>query len=199
MHPRLTRSLLGILVVALIVGCVQRARADETIEASLGDQKATVDKEDKLHLEATADINAPVDKVYDAMTHPEKVAKYDAQIDAVKVISDGAAGKVVEFKGQTLPIPNAPPALQVKYTFDPAKKSLTAESYGKSPIQFRSDYALKPSKDGKGTEISYTSVSSSVAKLMGTDTPQFMRQTLALDNFMRQLHSVSQYLMKGGK
>ncbi len=200
MYASLTRLIApAVLGLMLVLACGPRAQAADTVEANLDDQKSTIDKQDKLHLEATADINAPADKVYDAMTHPETVAKYDSQVDAVKVLSDGAAGKVVEFKGQTLPIPNAPPAIQVKYTFDAGKKSITAESYGKALIQFHSEYTLNPSKDGKGTVINYSSVSSSVGKIMDMDTPQFMRQQFALDAFMRQLHDVSLYIMKGGK
>jgi len=186
----------AILTLALALGSVARA---EDIEPAFEDQKATFDKQDRLHLEATASLNAPLAKVYEAMSNPDKVAKYDAQITGVKVLSKTANGIVLEYSGQTLPIPNAPKTLQVKYTFDPGKHAITAQSGAKALIQFRADYNLTASKDGKSTEIHYTSVSSSPAKVLGMDTPPFMRRDAALNTFMQGLHRTAQYLQSGGK
>jgi hypothetical protein len=57
-------------------------------------------------------------------------------------------------------------------------------------VQFNTETTLKPSKDGKSTEIAYTSVSSSAGKIMGMETPKFMRQQFALESFMRGLRNV---------
>src|SRR5271157_3119139 len=127
---------LVMLALALVIARGARVQAAD-IEPTLDDQKASLDKENKLHVEISAEMNAPMAKVYDALAHPEKVAKYDAQITGAKIVSQDAGGKIVEFKGNTLPIPNAPPAIQVKYTFDPKKNQVTVESHGKLPIRFQ--------------------------------------------------------------
>jgi hypothetical protein len=199
MHPKVTLSI-GLMMLGLLMVLARgtRALADD-VEATLQDQKSEIDKQNKLHLEATATINAPENEVYDALIHPEKIAKYDARVDSVKVISRSASSKVLEFRGRLLPIPKAPPALDVKYTFDANTKQVTAESYGKSPIRFRNDYSLKPGKDGKETQIAYTSVSTSGGPVMGIEPPKFMRTQFAIESFMRNLHYVSIYIMKNGK
>ena len=196
--PHQSRWPLAIAILGLTLGLGSLARAED-IEPTFEDQKTTFDKQDNMTLDATASLNAPVDKVYEALSNPEKVAKYDPQIKGVKVLSKSANGRVLEYQGQTLPIPNAPKSLQVKYTFDPAKKAVTAESAGKALIKFRADYNLSPSKDGKSTEVKYTSVSSSPSKLLGMETPQFMRRQASLTTFMQVLRHAGQYIQKGGK
>jgi hypothetical protein len=176
------------------------ARADEAeIGTTLGDVKDTVDKDKRLHIDVTASMNAPADKVYDALIHPEIVAKYDSRITNIKVVSRDANSATVEFTGQTMPIPNAPPSFRVKYTFDAATKSVTAKSASQSPIQFENHTQLGPSKDGKGTDIKFTGVSSSTGKIMGFEPPEGMRKQFAVSSFMRQMHNVGMYIQKGGK
>lgn len=189
-----------VISVALAVSIRSIARADgPAIETSLGDEKATIDKDKNLHLDATAQINAPVDKVYDGLSHPEKIAKYDANITGVKVVAHDAKGETVEYKGQTLPIPNAPPSFLVQYSFDPATKSVSAQNAGKSLLKFHNQTELKPSKDGKGTDIHYTGVSSNPGPAMGFELPDGMRTQVALSTFMRQMYNVGRYIEKGGK
>ena len=82
---------------------------------------------------------------------------------------------------------------------DPATKSVSAKNAGKLPIQFQNHTELKPSKDGKGTDIHYTRVSSSTGPIMGFEPTEGMRTQFALDAFMRQMHDVGMYIQKGGK
>jgi hypothetical protein len=200
MRLRLIGLIVLVISLPLSLSIRSVARAGEAdIETTLVDEKATVDKDKQLRLDATARINAPADKVYDALTHPEKVAKYDSRFTDVKVVSHDANGKTVEYKGQTLPMPNAPPSFRVQYSFDPATKSVSAKNAGKSPIQFQNHTELKSSKDGKGTDIHYTGVSSSTGPIMGFEPTEGMRTQFALNAFMRQMYNVGMYIQKGGK
>ncbi len=188
---------IAMLILALVLGSLARA---EDIEPTFEDQKSSFDKQNQMRLEATASLNAPLAKVYEALSNPDKVAKYDPQITGIKVVSTTPDSKVVEYTGQTLPIPNAPKSLQIKFTFDPAKNTMTAQSVGKALIKFRADYSLTASKDGKSTEIRYVSVSPDPSKALGMDTlPQFMRRQAALNTFMQNLHHAAQYIQSGGK
>lgn len=192
---------LSLLLITLALGVFVRsiARADQApIEASLDGEKTTIDKDKTLHLDVAAHMNAPASKVYDALTHPETVAKYDADITSIKVVAHDAKGKTVEYKGQTLPIPNAPPSFRVQYSFDPAAQTVSAQNAGKSLINFHTHTELKPSKDGKGTDIHYTSVSSYPGPIGGVDPPDWMRSTMAINTFMRQMHNVARYIESGG-
>jgi uncharacterized protein YndB with AHSA1/START domain len=195
---RLTAVTMFALTLALAAAPRVRA-ADVDIAPTFEDQKSTLDAKKALHLDLTASMNAPVDKVYDALTNPEKVATYDAQITSAKLVSKSANGKVVEFFGQTIAVPNAPKSLKVKFTFDPDKKTIVSQSTGKALIQFRNEVALSPSKDGKGTEIHYTSVSADPSKALGMDTPEFMRIGAARGTFMSTLNNAGKYIQSGGK
>jgi len=192
---------LSVLLISLALGVSLRsiARAEQApIETSIESQNATVDKDKSLHVDVTAHINAPADKVYDALTHPDKVAQYDANITEIKVVAHDAHGETVEYKGLTVPIPNAPPSFRVQYSFDPAARSVSAQNAGKSLIQFHNHTELKPSKDGKGTDIHYTGVSSYPGTIMGFDPPQSMRTLSAVHAFLRNMHNVGMYIEKGG-
>ena len=186
------------LPVSLSIGSMARAEEAE-IATTLGDAKTTVDKDKRLHLDVSAQINAPADKVYDALIHPEILAKYDSRITGIKVVSRDANGETVEYKGQTVPIPNAPPSFRVRYSFDAAAKSVSAKSASPSPIQFENHTAVKPSKDGKGGDIHYIGVSNSTGPIMGFEPTEGMRKQFAVSAFMRQMHNVGMYIQKGGK
>ncbi len=80
-----------------------------------------------------------------------------------------------------------------------ATKSVSAKNAGKSPIEFQNHTELKSSKDGKGTDIHYTGVSSSTGPIMGFEPTEAMRTQFALSAFMRQMHNVGMYIQKGGK
>jgi len=174
-----------------------RAHA-ETIEPNFEGQKASMDKDGTLRLELAASLNAPVAKVYEALTNPDKLANYTAEITSVKVLSSSATGKVVEYHGATNLNPNKKPFV-IKYTFDPGKQTIAAQSADKAPIKFRADYVLSPSKDGKSTEISYVSVSADPSKALGMDVPEFMHQSAGLQTFMRNLTNAGKYIQSGGK
>jgi hypothetical protein len=61
-----------------------RAHADN-IEPNFEDQKSSIDKDGNLRLELAASLNAPAAKVYEALTNPDKLAKYSAEVKNVNV------------------------------------------------------------------------------------------------------------------
>ena len=198
MSSRFARSLTILMIgLTLLTFLGDGAHAD-TIEPNFEGQKSSMDKDGNLRLELAASMNAPVAKVYEALTNPDKLSKYIAEITSVKVLSSSATGKVVEYHGATNLNPNKKPFV-IKYTFDPAKQTITAQSADKAPIKFRADYVLSPSKDGKSTEIKYVSVSADPSKAVGMPVPQFIRQSAGLQTFMRTLTNVGKYIQNGGK
>ncbi len=198
MSSRFARSLtilmLGLTLVTFLGG---RAHAD-SIEPDLTAQKSTMGKDGTLRLELSASMNAPAAKVYGALTNPDKLSKYSADITSAKVLSSSATGKVVEYQGATDLNPNKKPFV-VNFTFDPSKQTITAQSAPKAAINFRADYILSPSKDGKSTAISYVSVSADPSKALGVEAPEFMRKLAGIQTFMKTLMSAGKYIQDGGK
>ncbi len=198
MASRLARKSTMLMIgLTLLTFFGDGAHAD-TIEPNFEGQKATMEKHGTLRLELAASMNAPVAKVYDALTNPDKLSQYTADIMSAKVLSHSETGKVVEYHGATPLNPNKKPFV-IKYTFDPGKQTITAQSADKAPIKFRADYVLSPSKDGKSTEIKYVSVSADPSKAIGMPVPEFMRQSAGLQTFMRNLTNVGKYVQSGGK
>ncbi len=190
----LTMLMLGLTLLTFLG---TRAYAD-TIEPNFENQKSSLDKDGNLHLELAASLNAPAAKVYAALTNPDKVSKYSAEITSVKVLSNSVTGKVVEFHGASDLNPNKKPFV-IEFTFDPGKQAITAQSTAKAPIKFRADYVLSSSKDGKSTEIRYVSVSADPSKALGIDAPEFMRRGAGIETFMRTLTNIGKYIQNGEK
>jgi len=198
MMPRLARSLTILMLGLALATCLaDRAHADP-IEPNLESQKSAVGKDGSMRVELTASMNAPQAKIYEALTHPEMLSKYSADITSSKLLSNSATGKVVEYQGASDLNPNKKPFV-VDFTFDQGKQTITAQSGPKAQISFRADYALSPSKDGKSTEIHYVSVAGDPSKAIGMQAPEFMRSLGAIQNFMKTMISVGKYIQDGGK
>ena len=200
MSSRFACSLMILMLgLTLLTFLGDRAHAD-TIEPDFEGQKSSMDKDGNLRLELAASLNAPVAKVYEALTNPDKLAKYSAEIKNVKVLSSSATEKVVEveYYGATGPKSNTKP-LVIKFTFDSGKQTITAQTTAKAAVKFRADYVLSSSKDGSSTEIRYVSVSADPGKAMGEEVPELMRMDAGIQTFMRTLAGAGKYIQNGGK
>lgn len=194
-RARLFATLFAAMIPLLTLSLASAAE----IATDMQDFTATVDKQQNLHMKINAEITAPQDKVFDAIAHPELTSRFDPQVQSVKVVSDTPNARIVEFTGTPIPIPNAPKSIQVKLTPDKANARVKAESVGKLPLTFENTYKLSRAKDGKGTEVEYTSVSSDASKQLGMQIPEGMRKQIAIENFMQQMHTIAAYLQDGGK
>ena len=187
------RSALAFLL-GLLTSIVAVSFAFGATTAEMGDFNANFDKEKNMHLQATAEVTAPQDKVFDAISHPELTAKTDPQVEKVQVVSKDGGGEIVELFGQQVPIPNAPKSMKIKVTPDTASQTIKVDSYQSTLLQFQNEYKLSPSKDGKGTLVKYSSTSNDISKQLGMDVPTDMRKQIGLQTFMNQMHTVGQYI-----
>jgi hypothetical protein len=196
MHIRISliaKSIALTLGTSMVAAAIALAAAPTT--ADMKDFNSTVDKDKTVHLEATAEINAPQDKMFDAISHPELTSKSDPQVQKAVVVSQDSNSKVVEFfGGQQLPIPNAPKSLKIKVMPDQASNTIKVESYQSPILKFQNEYKLSPTKDGKGTIVKYSSVSNDISKQIGMDIPADMRKQIGLETFMNQMHTVGVYI-----
>jgi len=181
--------LIGLLTSLLVVSL---AFAETT--ATMQDFNSTFDKDKNMHLEATAEVTAPQDKVFDAISHPELTAKTDPQVQKVQVVSTEGDSKIIELFGQQVPIPNAPKSMKIKVASDKANDTVKVDSYQSTLLQFQTEYKLSPSKDGKGTLVKYSSTSNDISKQLGMDVPSDMRKQIGLQTFMNQMHTVGEYI-----
>jgi len=181
------------LLFGLIASVVAVVLALAATTADLQDFNASFDKDKNMHLEASAMVTAPLDKVFDAIAHPELTAKSDPAVDKT-VISHQGEDSIVEIFGPQVPIPNAPKSLKIKVLPDKTNHSIEVDSYQSPILQFQNSYRLSPSKDGKSTLVKYSSTSNDISKQLGTDIPSDMRKTAGLTTFMNQMNRVADYI-----
>lgn len=187
------RSALAFLF-GLITSIVVVSFAFAATTTDMQDFNTTFDKDKNMHLEATAEVTAPEDKVFDAISHPELTAKSDPQVDKVQVVSKDGNSEIVELFGQQVPIPNAPKSMKIKVTPDTVNQTIKVDSYQSPLLQFQTEYKLSPSKDGKGTLVKYSSTSNDISKQLGMDVPVDMRKQVGLETFMNHMHNVGEYI-----
>jgi hypothetical protein len=188
-----TAAFLFAMIVSMLIGRVGFA-ADVATTASMNDYKTTIDAGKNLHIDASAEVTAPEDKVFDALSHPELVAKFDPQVEKVELISQQENSKVVELFGPQFAISDAPKSLMIKVTTDAGNQMVRIESCAGAALQFQNQYKVSPTSDGKDTIVSLSSTSNDVSAQLGTDIPDEMRKEIGLQTFMHQLHRVVRYI-----
>lgn len=174
-----------------MLACLGMQSAAEPV---LDDVTSSLDRNGNFRLTASARLNAPPDKVFNALANPERVARLDSRVTSAKVLSTGSDGKIVEFTGSLVALANAPRSLRIKISADRGSRTVRTQTLGNSPLKSRGEYRVQAANGGKTAIIRYTSVSSDVSKVVGFEVPEFMRKQAALDNFMRNLHNVGRYI-----
>ena len=187
-------SLRTVAVLSLIMSFMTASPLRAEITESMQNFDATFDKDKNMHLVVTAEITAPPDQLFDALSHPELTSKLDPDVKQAHVVSQDGNSKIVELSGTPIPIPNAPKSLKIKVTSDQPQQSVKVESYENTLLKFQNEYKLSPTKDGKATVVKYTSTSNDLSKQFGMDIPQGMRQQFGLETFMKQLHRMGDYI-----
>jgi hypothetical protein len=107
----------------------------------------------------TSNIEAPVDKVLEAASHPE--AGHDLVPDSIlksELLSENGATKTMDIVAR---LDILPPGFKVQnikteYTYYPQEKRFTTKSIDFKLADLTSEYKFKPSSDGKGTVLEYT-------------------------------------------
>ena len=124
---------------------------------------------DTWHVDFVTHFDAPVDKVYDAFTHPEK--GHDILPESVlkaEVVSENGNTKTVDIVGrlEILPPGFKVQTLRNEYTFYPDEKRITSKSIDFKLADINSEWKFAPSADGKGTTLTFTQTSKDKAPML---------------------------------
>ena len=141
----------------------------------------------------TSEIAAPIDKVYEALTQPEK--GHDILPDNVlKSELKSAEGnkKVIDL---VIRLDILPPGFKVQnpineYEFFPEQKKIKQKTLDFKLADIESEFQLKPSSDGKGTSIEFNQTSKSKTALA---TEALQRGALR-DTYVIQIRTVEKAL-----
>ena len=124
---------------------------------------------DTWHVAFTSRFDAPVDKVYEAFSQPERVHEYAPEnVLKSELVKSENNTKVVDIIGR---LDILPPGFKVQnirneLTFYPAEKRITSRSIDFKLADINSEYRFEPAPDGKGTLLRFTQTSKDKAPLL---------------------------------
>ena len=124
---------------------------------------------DTWRVSFTSRFDAPVDKVYEAFSHPERAHEYVPEnVLKSELVREDGNRKVVDVIGR---LDILPPGFKVQnlrseYTLNPAEKKITSRSIDFKLADINSDYSFQPAPDGKGTVLRFSQTSKDKAPML---------------------------------
>jgi len=117
---------------------------------------------DTMSIEFTSRIDAPVDKVLQAFSEPERGAEFSNSIRFSKLIRSEGNKKTVEFE---MVILGRPQQFSLEFTFFPKERRIAVKTVENPLSDLSVTYHLVPSPDGMKTLLTYSGTSKDKAKL----------------------------------
>jgi Polyketide cyclase / dehydrase and lipid transport len=162
------KAILGILAVILLVVVGYLAWTSYQIrQAAVGPAKEIVSESmsksgDVWHVSFVSKFDAPVDKVYEIFSHPER--SHDLAPENVlksELVSEQGNTKVIDLIGK---LDILPPGFKVQnirteYTLDPQGHRITSKTVDFKLADIASEYKFEPTPDGKGTLLRFNQTS----------------------------------------
>ena len=162
------RAIVGI-VVALVVAVVAYFAwtTYQIRQAATGPAKEIVSESmaksgDVWHVSFVSKFDAPVDKVYEIFSHPER--SHELAPDNVlksEVVSEDGNTKTIDLVGK---LDILPPGFKVQnvrteYTLYPAEHRITSKTVNFKLADINSEFKFEPTPDGKGTLLRFNQTS----------------------------------------
>jgi hypothetical protein len=182
---RRARRVLGLLVLPAAAGRHEPGQeiASESIEK----------RGDTWHVAFTARFAAPVDRVYEAFSQPERVQEFDPEnIQQVELIEHEGNVKTVDVVGKLdiLPPGFKVQNLRTEYTLHPSEKRITSRSIDFKLADIASEYRFEPSPDGNGTVLKFTQTS----KDKGAMPVESLQKGALRETFVLQIRAANRAL-----
>jgi len=169
------KAILGIVAAIILVVVAYFAWTTYQIrQAAVGPAKEIVSESmsksgDIWHVSFVSKFDAPVDRVYEVFSHPER--SHELAPDNVlksEVVSEQDNTKVIDLIGK---LDILPPGFKVQnirteYTLYPADHRITSKTVDFKLADINSEYRFEPSPDGKGTLLRFTETSKDKAPLL---------------------------------
>lgn len=149
---------IGVLGMLVLVGCGGKAEPTCPPMKEIG-TSSVVKNGDTWDVAITSSIDAPIDKVFEAASHPEK--GHDLVPESIlksELESEEGSSKTMDI---VVRLDILPPGFKVQniknvYTYYPQEKRFTTKSIDFKLADITSEYKFEPSADGKGTVLKFT-------------------------------------------
>lgn len=148
---------------------------------------------DTWHVSFVSTIDAPVDKVWDAFSHPERAHDYVPEnVLKSELVSEHDNTKVVDIVGR---LDVLPPGFKVQnlrneYTFYPDEKRFTIRSIDFPLADINSEFKLEPTPDGKGTVVRVTQTNKTKAPMI----VESLQKGAIKETYITQIRAVNKAL-----
>ncbi|MBI5505737.1 MAG: SRPBCC family protein [Deltaproteobacteria bacterium] len=150
---------------------------------------ANLPKDGKVFtIEMHSRIDAPVDKVWEEMKHPEKLSSNSEQYKKSEIIKD--EGNVKEMELHVLTLDNLQ-TLTVRMEFDDATKTLKIKTLTSSMADIDGSYHLEASPDGQKTAYIYKAIQTDKVNLPISEDVQ---RSAIKESFVNQVRAIKKGL-----
>jgi len=162
------RLALGVMGLIALAGCGGKTEPSCPPAKEIA-TSSVVKTGDTWDVNITSKIEAPVDKVLDAASHPER--GHDLVPESIlksEVVSENGNTKTLDVVARLDVLPPGFKVQNIKteYTYDPAQKRYSTRSIDFKLADISSDYRFAPSPDGNGTVLTYTTKSKDKAPMI---------------------------------
>ena len=189
-------GIVGILVIAVVAYVGLQYRKIQ--EAATGPAREIVSEDvkktgDTWHLSFVSKFDAPIDKVWNAFTHPEQMKQW-APDNVLKsdIIKEEGNTKQLDLVGKSDVLP---PGFKVQnivteYTIYPDEHRIVTKTVDFKLADINSEYKFEPTPDGKGTILKFTGTSKDKAPMIveslqkGALREQYITQVRAANKAM---------------
>ena len=136
-------------------------------------------------------IDAPADKVWEAMKHPEKLSQFSDQYKKSDLLKD--EGNVKELELHVMALDNLQ-QLTVRMEFNDAAKTLSIKTLTSSIADIEGTYSLSPSPDGQKTLYTYNAKQTDKVALPISEDVQ---RSAIKESFVNQVRAIKKQLGLG--
>ncbi len=187
------------LLVAVAVTFAGCGGCSRTEEAGTSKEVLTESIEkvgDTWNVRFTSRIDAPPDKVFEALSHPERARELSPDnVMKSELVSESGNVKVIDLVGK---LDILPPGFKVQnlrneWTLYPDEKRITSRSIDFKLADVNSEFKLAPSPDGKGTIVTFTQTCKDKAPLI----VESLQRGALKELYVRQVQAVNKALGLG--
>jgi len=148
---------------------------------------------DMWHVSFVSRFEAPVDRVFEAFTHPERAHEFAPEnVLKSEIAEENGNTKLVDVVGKLdiLPPGFKVQNLRTEYTIHPEEKRITSKSVDFKLADITSEYKFEATPDGKGTTLRFTQTSKDKAPML----VESLQKGALRETYLTQVRAVNRAL-----